>query len=473
MFRKAVFIALACSVIMVSYQSPAQGRDDGPSVEDSVAQAKHYFRKGLLTEAAKAIRQALSTEEGREDAKVQLLAAKIFRDRGDIDRCFRALAKAREYGDDAQKAEADKLYKGLKRSFGEVRILTEGGVHVKGRIYLESMERFINVKRKTLFKGVQRALLVRARRYPDSIWIPYGHYKANGVEFRHEEGKRTSISLRFPKVAILRSGAKGEKALIKAFKARTGGIIRVFSTSGERAALRERLKGWRPELVVAIGDEAARFAAKKLKKVPMLYGMLTQLPGGLGLERRMDVAGVAGSPSPEDMLVRLAKVVPKVERLGVIHLTGVSIANLERAATRVGVEKVVDLEVEAGGSPTDALDDDTLDGLDAVMVLGPAPFGLEGAGALGETCLARHIPLVVPELRMLKAGALMAVVPNPRRTGIQLAHLARKVLFAGADISDLEVESPERPGWYVSRRRAEKLGIELGDDLVAELDGVL
>ncbi|MBM4319774.1 MAG: tetratricopeptide repeat protein, partial [Deltaproteobacteria bacterium] len=212
-------LALATGILPLPDASAE--RTASATASDDLDQARHYFKRGRLEEALRALKAVLATEKGRENARVQLLAAQIYRDHGEIDLAFRALSKAREFGDESEKGSADELYRSLTRSFGEVRILPASGVHVRGRIYLESTEAFINVERKTLFQGVQRSLLVKPRSYPDSIWIPYGEYKANGVKFKHEQGERTEVLVRFPRIAVIRSAARElDRPAIQALRVR-------------------------------------------------------------------------------------------------------------------------------------------------------------------------------------------------------------------------------------------------------------
>ena len=474
---------LGIPLVLVFLQVPiiarARADTEGISVEDAFEQARHYYRRGLLKEAVRAVKRALSTEEGRQDSELQLLAAQIYRDRGEIDFSFRALTRARQHGDEGTRARADLLYRAMKKAFGEVRILTKGGVHVKGRIFLKSANPIINVQRKALFKGVQRSLLVKARRYPDSIWIPYGSYRANGARFEHVQGGRSEVEVFFPHIAVLRSRARPEdnKAALRAFKARVGGVVKVYGLRGSKEAnesIVERLRKERPDLLVALGTEAALQCRRRLRRVPMLFGGVEYGWRPQELRIRAEACGVDFHPYPARVVERLHRLLPKLRRVAVLHGPRPDEDHLQvmkKALAKLSVAMVrKEMSIEA--DPSSVLTG-LPDSLDALWLL-PDPLFAQARvfERIRDHAIAVAIPLVVPSPELVRRGGLMALVVDPRATGAQLAVLARKVLFRQLSASDLEVLEPERLRWHLNRATARKIGLETDSGLLSDVDHV-
>lgn len=440
--------------------------DEDPEeiVEHALQQARLYHRRGRLKEARRAISEALSLEEGQENARVHLLAAEIHRDRGEIDLCLRAISKARQHGDAGQREKADAVFRALKKTFGEVRILTPNGVHLKGRIFLESTEPLINVRRKTLFKGVQRHSLVRARRYPDSIWLPFGAYSANGVSFQHRPGGRTEVDVPFPVIAVL--GPRPRRSwqpLHKALAARVGGVVRSFELPDDnpgRSRLVKKLRGLKPRLIVAVGPDAVALARERLARTSLLFTDLPDEQAARRLAASGRGAGVGGPAAPAAVLEPFAQLRPGGGRVALVAPPGEDEAVLaawRAACDRAGYSvSVWTLTLVEGAWRLAA-------GTESVVLvwlpLAVAPDQVEGVRALLlQQAHQRRAALVGPGASWVPQGALLGVAPSPRSKGIQLASQARRLIFSDAELPDIGLESPDSGALHLNAAAAGSLG---------------
>lgn len=451
----------------------ALAKDTG---KGNLEQARHYYKKGLLKEAQQEIKAVLATEEGRENAKAQLLAAQIYRDRGEIDLSFRAISKARQCGGRTEQESADELYRAMTRSFGEVRILPAGGVHVKGRIFLESTETFINVQRKALFQGVQRALLVKQGSYPDSIWIPYGEYKANGATFKHEQGGRTEVVVPFPQIAVLRSDShQADKGTIHAFRSRTGGVTQIYNLEGDLEKgklIAEKLRRKKVDLLVALGAKAAVLCRRELRRFPMVFGMIEDDWQSYDLRSSGQATGVALHPAPGTVLERFRRVAPSARRIGVLYDPARGEQRMKQLAVAFEEARceLVPAEVPAGASLAGVLAE--LRGrVDALwMMADPSLTTLEAFQLLLREEATTRKPLIAPSGDLVRGGALMAVEGDRRAIGIQMADQARQILFGGVSPSELEVSGPERVSWHLNSAVAAALGLTVSKTLRTDID---
>jgi len=454
--------------LVLTAPAPAQGQADPEEVvEHALEQARLYHRRGLLKEARKAISTALSLEEGQENARVHLLAAEIHRDRGEIDHCLRSISKARQHGDAGIRAKADAVFRALKAIFGEVRILTPGGVHLKGRIFLESAVPLINVRRKTLFRGVQRTLLARSRRYPESVWLPFGEYRANGATFPHRPGGRTEVEVPFPPVVLLGPAPRRSwKPLRKAFAARVGGVVRSYEVpvdAGARRRLVKKLRSVKPRIIVAIGPEAVELAQDRMPRVPLLFASLPDPQAARSLVGSGRAAGVGGAVAPGAILEPLTALRPERGRLALILPPGEDpdrLSGWRSACDRAGYSvSVWRLQVAEGAWTLRA-------GTESVVALWlPVALPAEQTGGaralLLEAARERRAALIGPGPGWVPRGALLGASPSGRGLGIQLASQARRLLFSGQELPDLGLESPDSGALHLNLAAAAALGWEV------------
>ncbi|MDY0060129.1 MAG: ABC transporter substrate binding protein [Myxococcota bacterium] len=462
--RRLLLCGIAALALGLGGASPSTAAAE-PSTRDRFEQAKHYYKRGLPREALQALKPLLATQQGRENPKVQLLAAQLYRDRGEIDLAFRAVSKAREFGSATDKEEADQLYKALTRAFGEVRILPQGGVHVKGRIFLDTAEEFINVERKNTFKAVQRSLLVRPRQYPDSIWIPYGEYRANGVAFRHEQGGRSEAVVPFPQIAILRSASGlDDKELIGAFRTRVGGVTTVYTLEGDAdrlAALVDTIRGKKPDLLVAFGRGAALVGRRELRKVPLLFGLFGGNPLGNDLPGAAELAGVSSLQAPGETVKWIRTLVPRVRRVGVLYDPQRStplFATVRDALEAAGLTPIAaEVRRTAELGATLALHRARVD---VWWTLGDVPLASpEAFQQLVAEQLGAGKPLVAGTASQAAQGAFLAVEGDPKTVGIQLSNQARRLLCDKVAASEIGIEPPQQLAVHLNRAVAEKLSL--------------
>ncbi|MBM4318440.1 MAG: hypothetical protein FJ125_00410, partial [Deltaproteobacteria bacterium] len=236
--------------------------------------------------------------------------------------------------------------------------------------------------------------------------------------------------------------------------------------------LAEKLRRENPDLLVALGAEAAILSRRELRSFPLVFGLIEDDWQSHDLRSGKQATGVACHPSPEQVLERLKKVAPLVRRIAVLHDPARGAERLRRLEPVFAALKMTMLpgEVPAGDKLAQALAR-LREQVDAWWLLpDPVLVRQEAFSQLLEEQLQGSRPLIAPSGELVHAGALLAVEADRRAIGIQLADLARRILFGGLSPAELEVQEPERVVWHLNKAAAARIGLEIAKPLLAEVD---
>ena len=234
------------------------------------------------------------------------------------------------------------------------------------------------------------------------------------------------------KVAIVLSRSLSAYATaVKGFQASADSLeYRVLNMEGDMEKGRRIMRRLRPgktSLVVAVGSEAA-FAAKTLNRsIPLICTMVLNPPDNL----KRQAAGIIIKPGIDAQLIRIKKLLPAKNRIGVIYDPRYS--NKSVKAARQHIDRyaltLLPIAIEKQEDIPQVLLKLTKDQVDIIwMVLDktlarPAAFDL-----LLQHSFKEKLPLFGLSPRHVKAGALAAFYVDFRDVGKQTAQLAGKLL---------------------------------------------
>jgi putative tryptophan/tyrosine transport system substrate-binding protein len=221
-----------------------------------------------------------------------------------------------------------------------------------------------------------------------------------------------------------------------------------------------------PQLVVAIGTQAAAAARTRLRNVPLIY-CLALNPDQHNLTGPL-VGGVRLNVPVQQVFDEVQKVLPKLERIGVVYDEQVS-GQVVREAQRYlkGKVRLVARDARTQREAAQAIEE-MMGQIDAFwllwdpVVVNPASFRL-----LVERSLENRVALIAPARPFVEAGALMSVAPNYGKAGERAGELAKQFLAGKPDV--LRAEAPPETVLTINGPVAQKLGVQIPRNHPAEI----
>jgi ABC-type uncharacterized transport system substrate-binding protein len=210
-------------------------------------------------------------------------------------------------------------------------------------------------------------------------------------------------------------------------------------------------------VVVSIGPLAGGSVARALSDDGRVVAVLT--PRMMGLPSPRTIV-IPLDPSPEDVIAVIRATLPEVQRIGVlVGAKGPSKSALRAAGDAQGVQVVAS---DPNASLGAALDD-LLPSVEAIWVDRSARSVAhpEAMRLLLRRAEDAAVPVVGAKKAHVLAGALLAVVPDPRRHGEAAGQVARRLL-RGEAVD--EVKAP-RGAVLLNGKQAARLGLKTPSSL--------
>ena len=275
--------------------------------------------------------------------------------------------------------------------------------------------------------------------------------------------------LAFPIVAdgepipvLLSKGHSLYQRIVDLFEETVGEDVRTYDMDGDTAlgkSIAEEISVLKPRVVLAIGSSAARVAEEEIDiEIPVVFCMVAD-PAAAGLEGARHSTGVTLSIPLNLQFGAMKAVLPDAEVVATIY---------DSSATRHVIDEAYMAAAIQGfrllPKPVSREDDvlevfmSTSGSSDALWIF-PDPTVLRKAELLVMLAKERHLPVFAPSSKMVKMGALMALVPDYLDSGRQAADLARRVL-AGERAQDLPFAAPASLKLLINQETANDLDIK-------------
>lgn len=266
-------------------------------------------------------------------------------------------------------------------------------------------------------------------------------------------------------------------APIAAFRSHFDRQAEVVDIAGSRqpgrTVIGSRTADDRFEAVFALGGRAAHLSRRLIPERPLVFAMVLDWqryrfgPPSAGVAVEIPVAG---------LLTRFKLVLPRLERIGVIHAEGFStttLAEAREAAETLGIELVT----ERVGH------DDAVPGayrrmrreLDALWML-PDPLVVTRANFryLRDRTRTDEIAFLAFSENFVRAGALLSIAPSYETMGAQAAALLEQLVAApGPHAAAPRVQQPLGSKLVINADTAAAVGIELDAELLSMADLVV
>ncbi|RII26010.1 MAG: hypothetical protein CXR30_17765 [Geobacter sp.] len=227
-----------------------------------------------------------------------------------------------------------------------------------------------------------------------------------------------------------------------------------YATSEVKGRLGTVVEREDAQVVVALGMEAVGEALHLPPSISVVYGLVV-VPLRSG---RPNVTGVYMSPPVSEYVAAVRRYLPAIGKVSVV-------GSQNMLKTLGGDSALVDPYQVA--SPSDLVN--TVNRLvDARALLLLPDANLLTNQVMSNVYLfsfRKNVPLLGISEANVRQGSLFALVFDPRTVSRQIGEKVRNILN-GADAGEMPVSSPRKYNLYINRNTAQKMGIEIPDEML-------
>lgn len=232
-------------------------------------------------------------------------------------------------------------------------------------------------------------------------------------------------------------------------------------------SVRERLSRESPRIVAASGEQAVNLALSTLPNARVVWFMLPNAADARCVAEAQKLGnrtvGVSADPNPSNRLAWIKRVVPKTQRLVLLHSTATQrvFASFVEAGKSIGVE-VVGVSVATGGFG-EALKAVAGKHCDGVLMIPDAKF--YNSGTIQELILwglRNKKPIWAFSPNLVKAGAFAGQWTEPTDVGLAAADIVKSISRSGKmDHDALNYSSVIKRA--VNRNTAERINVSFAE----------
>jgi len=234
-------------------------------------------------------------------------------------------------------------------------------------------------------------------------------------------------------VLVVSSQANLEQEIAGNFKQAHAGLLEEYNLRGledEARKIGKNLVARPPELLVVIGNLAAKMAKESSPDCPIIYAAASNVQGlELTGER---VYGISVQPRAGPILENFKLALPGYRRIGIIYNPNYlekEIKELEIAGNKAGLV-LKPVPVREMKEIPQALNQ-LLGQVEVYLMLDdPGVLTADTFPFIFVSCYQKKIPIFAASQEMVKNGALAGFAPNPADVGLKMAELARQILQA-------------------------------------------
>ncbi|GEN80200.1 ABC transporter substrate-binding protein [Actinotalea fermentans] len=228
------------------------------------------------------------------------------------------------------------------------------------------------------------------------------------------------------------------------------------------------------DMVLAIATPTAIAAAQAVTDIPVLFTAVTD-PVGSALVESMDapganVTGTSDAVEVADLLELVTRIAPDAETVGIVYNAGepnavTQVEWAQDAADELG------LTIELATADTSGAVQQAADSLDVdaffVITDNTVVSALETLIQVAED---KQIPVIASEGDSVARGAIATIGIDYYSLGYQTGEMAVRILSGEADPATTPVEVQTELALYLNTGAAERMGVTIPDDLLAEAD---
>ena len=229
------------------------------------------------------------------------------------------------------------------------------------------------------------------------------------------------------------------------------------------------------DLALAVATPAAQAMAQNIINIPLLFTAVTD-PVSAELVDSMEepganVTGTSDAAPIDEQLELLKEIVPDAERVGIVYASGevnsqVQVDQAEEAAGPLDLE-IVTQTVTTVNEIQQAVE--ALGDVDAIYV--PTDnMVVSGIAALVQVAESKQIPVIAAEEGTVEGGAVATLGIDYTELGRQTGEMALRILRDGEDPATMPVETAAEFTYVVNEDAAERQGVTIPEDILAEAE---
>ncbi len=245
----------------------------------------------------------------------------------------------------------------------------------------------------------------------------------------------------------------------------------IGKTPGREADIVRKINGSGPDIVLAVGTEAAFLAKDSIEDIPVLFTMvLDPLESGIvdSTERPGEnITGVSLDIPIDEQFDILKRVLPGVRKIGILYDADTK-RKIAREANIAAGRKGLTVIARGIGSMTEISSslDEVLAGADCLWAgVDPMVYNSSTASQIILTTIRKKVPFMAFSANFVKAGALMAMECDYFDVGKQTAEIAAGI-FKGRKPSSIPVGSPKTTVLAVNTGTARNIGVSIPASLL-------
>ncbi|MFN7243134.1 MAG: ABC transporter substrate-binding protein [Dietzia cercidiphylli] len=229
------------------------------------------------------------------------------------------------------------------------------------------------------------------------------------------------------------------------------------------------------DLALAVATPAAQAMAQNIINIPLLFTAVTD-PVSAELVDSMEepganVTGTSDAAPIDEQLELLKEIVPDAERVGIVYASGevnsqVQVDQAEEAAGPLDLE-IVTQTVTTVNEIQQAVE--ALGDVDAIYV--PTDnMVVSGIASLVQVAESKQIPVIAAEEGTVEGGAVATLGIDYTELGRQTGEMALRILRDGEDPATMPVETATEFTYVVNEAAAERQGVTIPEDILAEAE---
>jgi len=243
------------------------------------------------------------------------------------------------------------------------------------------------------------------------------------------------------------------------------GDINILNMSGNMSKghqLSAEINSKKPAVVVALGSKALNICKSDIKNIPVVFSMVleNEKPGG-------NITGVSLTIPMKMQLESFLSVAPKLKKVGIVYdpnKTGALVKAAKSAAGKLGLT-IVEKAVADRSEVPNAIR--SLKGVVDGLYLPPdrTVASYESMKFITLFTFENNLPFMVPTSRFVKRGALIALMTDFEKVGVQIGEMVNKIL-AGDSPASMPVEPPSVTVLVLNKKTAQTIGINIPGPLL-------
>ncbi len=228
------------------------------------------------------------------------------------------------------------------------------------------------------------------------------------------------------------------------------------------------------DMVLAVATPTAIAAAQAVTDIPVLFTAVTD-PVGSALVESMEapggnVTGTSDAVDVADILELVTRIAPDAETVGIVYNAGEPNAVTQVEWAQDAAEEL-GLTIELATADTSGAVQQAADSLDVdaffVITDNTVVSALETLIQVAEN---KQIPVIASEGDSVARGAIATIGIDYYALGYQTGEMAVRILSGEAEAATTPVEVQTELALYLNTGAAERMGVTIPDDLLAEAD---